>query len=129
MKVYDIKPYEQKKPVFGAKVHLAGNVDTLPRNVVLTIKANAKRIGKRNDLIMFYFGKREINLIPCVDGDIMHQYRYVFAKSKINDLVRDEDLSYNVFNDRLEESSIIFEAICEYLGNLRRSIRTTYGKQ
>ncbi len=121
MKVDNIRPYNQNSPAFGAKVRITGSTDFLPQIMVDMIRAKARTIGHRNDLIMFYFGKRQINILPSLEGDIMHQCRNVFVKSRINNKVMDGDLSYNVYN-KIEESSMILEAVHEYLGNLVKYI-------
>ena len=122
MRINDIKTYNQNTPHFGAKVKITGNTETLPQQMIDMIKANARQIGHRKDLIMFYFGKRQIDVLPCIKGDVTSQCRSVFVKSKISDCVLDQDLSYNVYDENIEDSSMIFEAVSEYLRDLRRYI-------
>ena len=108
---------------FGAKVYILGNKETIPKNIIPKIEYQAKRIGKGEDSIVFYFGKPMLDVLHAPNGRILQQSRNIFARSIINNVKRAEkDLSYNIFNDDLKDTRMILDSVYEYLNNLKRSL-------
>ena len=129
MKVCNVQNNVSYNTAFSARVHLGGLKGTIPRDIYRNTKAEARKIGSRNDYILFYFGN------PCVERfesqfestkPVIQKYRQIFVTSTINGKTEKENLSYCVFNKNADDKDLLQEILGSYMERLQAKARKAY---
>lgn len=110
-------------PYFGAKLHILGQKETIKKNLIPIIEAKVSKIGHGDDLVVLYFGKPMLEVLHGPEGRILQQCRSIYAKSIINKVSQEKDISYCIFHNDLEDSKMITQSVSEYLHNLSSSLK------
>ena len=121
MEIAKVKSYNN--PSFGAQLHILGSKETIQKNLIPIIEAQAKKIGNKDDLIILYFGKPMLDVLPGLDDRILQQCRSIYARSIINNIPHESDISYCIFENELADSKIVRQSVFDYLHDLRSALK------